>query len=80
VQHGLYDIYCSAHNNRWSSIIRSFWLLGVVGADLRPDNYFDICIFYDTSLLDCAQIIVFSYLEYLIASLHNVAKLSSIAT
>ena len=38
MRYGLYDIYCSAHYNQCSLIIRSFWLHGVVGADLRPDN------------------------------------------
>jgi hypothetical protein len=39
MQHGLHDIYCSAQHDQCSLIIRTFWLHGVVGADLRPDNY-----------------------------------------
>jgi hypothetical protein len=38
MQHGLYDIYCSAQHDQCSLIIRTFWLHGVVGADLRPDS------------------------------------------
>jgi hypothetical protein len=38
MQHGLHDIYCSAQHDQCSLIIRTFWLHGVVGADLRPDN------------------------------------------
>jgi hypothetical protein len=38
MQHGLHDIYCSAQHDQCSLIIRTFWLHGVVGADLRPDT------------------------------------------
>jgi hypothetical protein len=38
MQHGLHDIYCSAQHDQCSLIIHTFWLHGVVGADLRPDN------------------------------------------
>jgi hypothetical protein len=38
MRHSLYDIYYSAQHDQWSLIIRTFWLHGVVGADLRPDN------------------------------------------
>jgi hypothetical protein len=38
MRYGLYDIYCSAHYNQCSLIIRFFWLHGVVGADLRSDS------------------------------------------
>jgi hypothetical protein len=34
----VYNIYCSAHHDQCSLIILSFWLHGVVGADLRPDS------------------------------------------
>jgi hypothetical protein len=54
MRYGLYDIYCSAHYDQCSLIIRSFWLHGVVGADLRPDNN----ISFDTSAMcqNCATI------------------------
>jgi hypothetical protein len=39
MQHGLHDIYCSAQHDQCSLIIRTFWLHGVVGADLRSDNF-----------------------------------------
>jgi hypothetical protein len=42
MRYGLYDIYCSAHRDQCSLIIRSFWLHGVVGADLRPDSSYPI--------------------------------------
>jgi hypothetical protein len=40
MQHGLHDIYCSAQHDQCLLIIRTFWLHGVVGADLRPDIFF----------------------------------------
>jgi hypothetical protein len=39
MQHILHDIYCSAQHDQCSLIIRTFWLHGLVGADLRPDTY-----------------------------------------
>jgi hypothetical protein len=42
MQHVLHNIYCSAQHDQCSLIIHIFWLHGVVGADLRPDIYFDL--------------------------------------
>jgi hypothetical protein len=38
MRNSLHDMYCSAHHDQCSLIIRTFWLLDVVGADLRPDT------------------------------------------
>jgi hypothetical protein len=37
--------YCSAHHDRYSLIIRTFWLLGEVDAGLRPGNLFFLIVF-----------------------------------
>jgi hypothetical protein len=39
MQHGLHNIYCSAQHDQCSLIIHTFWLHGVVGADLHPDTH-----------------------------------------
>jgi hypothetical protein len=43
MQYGLHDIYCSAQHDQCSLIIRTFWLHGVVSADLRPDTRCSKC-------------------------------------